>query len=253
MNKQTPLQEKEFGLLILAYRKSLQKRYSRENLNRFAEFNSIDQATVDKLTSYFLELLYPELEERIKLDQAFDALASFVHSPEKMWGLLGSVGTIIFKFGKQFFSAAKAGVSALKSYVTAHKFEAILYEQAKELIRNGKNIEEEIYFNKLIANIPKKDADDFRHQIVSLFATLSKKDLLEKILEVMDYVISKMKQKSETYTQADIDGISLGKGIITSGKDVFTELSQEKIQLILRGIDTIEKDFYERALKENKI
>jgi hypothetical protein len=251
MNKQTPLQEKEFGLLILAYRKSLQKRYSRENLNRFTEFTSIDQATVDRLTSYFLELLYPELEERIKLDQAFDALASFVHSPEKMWGLLGSVGTIIFKFGKQFFSAAKAGVSALRSYVTAHKFEAILYEQAKGLIEEGKNIEEAIYFNKLIANIPKKDADEFRHQIVSLFATLSKKDLLDKILEVMDYVISKMKQKSETYTQADIDGISLGKGIIIRGKGVFTELSQEKIQLILKGIDTIEKDFYERALKEN--
>ncbi|MBP7284407.1 MAG: hypothetical protein KBA66_22665 [Leptospiraceae bacterium] len=252
MNKINPLEEKEFGLLIIAYRKSLQKRYSRENLNRFQEFTSIDQATVDKLTSYFLELLYPELEERVKLDQAFAALASFVHSPEKMWGLLGSVGTIIFKFGKQFFSAAKAGVSALKSYITAHKFESILYEHAKELIKQGKNIEEEIYFNRLIASIPKKEADDFRHQIVSLFSTLSRKDLLDKILEVMDYVIMKMKTKPETYTEDDIGGISLGKGIIIRGKDVFTELSPEKIQLILKGIDTIEKDFYERALDQNK-
>lgn len=252
MNKINPLEEKEFGLLIIAYRKSLKKRYSRENLNRFKEFTSIDQATVDKLTSYFLELLYPELEERVKLDEAFAALASFVHSPEKMWGLLGSVGTIIFKFGKQFFSAAKAGVSALKSYVTAHKFESILYEHAKELIKQGKNIEEEIYFNRLIASIPKKEAEDFRHQIVSLFSTLSKKDLLDKILEVMDYVILKMKGKPETYTEDDINGISLGKGIIIRGKDVFTELSPEKIQLILKGIDTIEKDFYERALAENK-
>lgn len=252
MDKLNHLEEKEFELLILAYRKSLQKRYSRENLNRFQEFKSIDQATVDKLTSYFLELLYPELKERKKLDQAFEALASFVHSPEKMWGLLGSVGTIVFKFGKQFFSAAKAGVSALKSYITAHKFESILYENAKKLIHEGKNIEDEIYFNRLIASIPQKEADDFRHQIVNLFATLSKKDLLDKILEVMDYVISKMKLKSETYTQADIEGISLGKGIIIRGKDVFTELDSEKIQLILKGIDTIEKDFYEKALKENK-
>ena len=247
-----PLEEKEFGLLIIAYRRSLQKRYSRENLNRFQEFTSIDQGTVDRLTSYFLEFLYPELEDRIKLDQAFAALASFVHSPEKMWGLLGSIGTIIFKFGKQFFSAAKAGVSALKSYVTAHKFESILYEHAKELLKEGKDIEEEIYFNRLIASIPKKEADDFRHQIVSLFSTLSRKDLLDKILEVMDYVIMKMKTKPETYTENDIGGISLGKGIIIRGKDVFTELSQEKIQLILKGIDTIEKDFYERALAENK-
>ncbi|MBK8393890.1 MAG: hypothetical protein IPL26_01405 [Leptospiraceae bacterium] len=253
MNKINPLEEKEFGLLILAYRKSLQTRYSRENLDRFQEFSNIDQGTVNRLTSYFLELLYPELDERVKLDQAFAALASFVHTPEKMWGLLGSVGTIIFKFGKQFFSAAKAGVSALKSYVTAHKFESILYDHAKELIKEGKNIEEEIYFNRLIASIPKKEADDFRHQIVSLFSTLSKKELLEKILQVMDYVIEKMQSKPETYTIDDINGISLGKGIILRGKDVFTELSQDKIQLILKGIDTIEKDFYERALRENKI
>lgn len=252
MNKINPLEEKSFGLLIIAYRISLKKRYSRENLNRFQEFAKIDQQTVDKLTSYFLELLYPELEERVKLDKAFAALSSFVHSPEKMWGLLGSVGTIIFKFGKQFFSAAKAGVSALKSYITAHKFESILYERAKELIKEGKNIEEEIYFNRLIASIPQKEADDFRHQIVSLFSTLSKNDLLEKILEVMDYVILKMKQKPDTYSDDDINGISLGKGIITRGKEVFTKLSQEEITLILKGIDTIEKDFYERAVAENK-
>ena len=68
----------------------------------------------------------------------------------------------------------------------------------------------------------------------------------------MDYVIMKMKTKPETYTEDDIGGISLGKGIIIRGKDVFTELSPEKIQLILKGIDTIEKDFYERALDQNK-
>ncbi|HNC01189.1 MAG TPA: hypothetical protein PLS71_23295, partial [Leptospiraceae bacterium] len=193
MSKPTPLKEKEFGLLILAYRKSLIKRYSRENLKRFKEFEGIDQSTVDKLTYYFLELLYPELEERLKLDQAFDSLASFVHNPDKMFGLLGSVGTILYKFGKQFFSATKAGISALRSYVTAHKFESILYENAKKMIQEGKDIEEDTNFNKLIASIPRKEADDFRHQIVNLFSTLSRKELLQKILEVMDYVIDKMK------------------------------------------------------------
>lgn len=249
MSKPTPLKEKEFGLLIIAYRKSLLKRYSRENLKRFKEFDSIDQATVDKLTYYFLELLYPELEERIKLDQAFASLASFVHNPDKMFGLLGSVGTILYKFGKQFFSATKAGISALRSYVTAHKFEAILYEHAKEMIKEGKNIEGEENFNRLIASIPKKDADDFRHQIVNLFSTLSRKELLEKILEVMEYVIEKMKSKPDTYSQEDVDGISLGKEIIIHGKEIFTDLTKDQIALILIGIDTIEKDFYYNALK----
>ncbi|HNC00727.1 MAG TPA: hypothetical protein PLS71_20955, partial [Leptospiraceae bacterium] len=64
-----------------------------------------------------------------------------------------------------------------------------------------------------------------------------------------DYVIDKMKSKPETYSKDDIDGISLGREIIIHGKEVFTNLSQEQIDLILKGIDTIEKDFYYRALE----
>jgi hypothetical protein len=242
------LKEESFGVLILAYRQSLKLRYSKENLSRFKEFESIDSGTVSKLINYFLELLYPEIEKRRELDKAFCSLESFIHSPGKLFGLLGSVGTIIFKFGKQFFSAAQAGVSALKSYVKANQFEAILYENALKKINSGEDIFLEKNFNGLIAKIPKPEADEFRSQIVSLFKTLSDIKLLAKVEEVLLYVISKMKEKSTIYDENDLLGIELGLIIIIAGKDLFSDLDAKQVAIILKGIDSIEADFYLRCL-----
>ena len=58
-----------------------------------------------------------------------------------------------------------------------------------------------------------------------------------------------MNQKKDTYTETDIEGISLEKASLYVARMFFTELSAEKIQLILKGIDTIEKDFYERGFE----
>lgn len=247
-----PIYEKEFALLIDAYRKSIYRRYSTDNIQRFPELQGIDQKTVDKLTYYFLELLYPEHSERLKLDEAFLALSRFIHSPEKLFGLVGSIGTILFKFGKLFFAAAKAGVSALRSYLTAHKFEHTMYEEAKLFLQRGQDINDPTIFDSLIAKIPKREADAFREQVVSLFTSLTKQELLEKIVEVMEYVIHKMQSKPDLYGKDDISGIELGKSIIIQGKKIFEELSDKEIKLVLKGVDTIEKDFYDRAVESTK-
>lgn len=248
MIKKEILEQREFSLLIIAYRKFLIQRYSTENLKRFPEFETIPRVVVDKLVSYFLDLLYPEIEKRKELDNAFRALANFVHTPEKIFGLLGSIGVILFKFGKQFFSATKAGVAALRSYVKANQFEESLYEYAKLSIEKGRDISEEVHFKRLIGRIEKKEADEFREQIISLFKTLSNQSLLIKVEEVLEYVSDKMKSKKDVYSEQDIEGILLGRMIIQKGKSIFTELDQKQIDLVIRAIDKIEEDFYLNCL-----
>ena len=248
MIKKEILEQNEFSLLITAYRKFLIQRYSQENLKRFPEFKTIPRETVDKLVSYFLELLYPEIEKRKELDNAFRALANFVHTPEKIFGLIGSIGTILFKFGKQFFSATKAGIAALRSYIKANQFEESLYEYAKLSIEKGRDITEEVHFKRLIGRIEKKEADEFRTQIISLFKTLSNQSLLIKVEEVLEYVSDKMKSKKDVYSEQDISGILLGKMIIKKGKNIFTELDEKQIELVIKAIDKIEEDFYLNCL-----
>ena len=149
----------DFAVVIKAYRQSLIQRYSRENISKYKEFSRIKQETIDKLTTYFLELLYPEYEVRLKLDNAFDSLAGFVNSPSKFLGLLGNIGYAIFKFGRHLTSAIRAGMAALSSYLVAHKFERDLLINGKEMIRQGIDITQETNFELLVSKIPKEEAD----------------------------------------------------------------------------------------------
>jgi hypothetical protein len=217
------IQQKEFSLLIDAYRKSLIRRYSAENLKRFPELSQFDRKVIDNLINYFLELLYPPYSSRVELDNAFHSLGGFVNSPAKFMGVMGNLGYAIVKFGKMLVSAIQAGIAALRSYLAAHKFEAELYKNALPLLEKGVDISEETVINSLIGQIPEPEATAFRKQVVRLFEVLADKKLLEKIQEVMHHVIEKMESKPNVYTKDEIKGIQLGYNIIDKGKVLFSE------------------------------
>lgn len=203
---------------------------------------------MDLLVRYFLELLYPEHAGRKKLDGAFESLAGFVHSPPKVFGLLGSLSIAVFKLGRHLKSAFQAGFAALHSYVTAHRFEEIMFSKAKELLKEGKDLTNKSVFDQVLASVSKKDADQFREDILRLFATLSDKELLSKIKQLMDAVVNTMKSKTKTYTQQEVEGIMLGAGILTKGEELFSGMTREEMDLILEAIDQVEKDAFEEAI-----
>lgn len=242
-----PIQDIKFSVLIEAYRKSLVRRYSKENISQFPELANFDRKIIDKLISYFLELLYPPYETRKELDNAFHSLGSFVNSPAKFFGIMGNLGYAVIKFGKLLLQGIQAGVAALRSYIAAYRFESELYKNALPYLEKGIDISDEKIFNSLIGKIPEKEATAFRHQVVKLFEILANKKLLEKIQEIMLHVIEKMEQRPDLYSTSEIRGIQMGFNIIDRGKVLFDELTPEQIQIVLKGIDIIEKDFYERA------
>ncbi|TGL65802.1 hypothetical protein [Leptospira sarikeiensis] len=242
------LEEPEFPKLILAYREALRRRYSKENLSKYPKFSSIPKDKVDLLVRYFLELLYPEWEGRKKLDGAFESLAGFVHSPPKVFGLLGSLSMAVFKLGRHLKSAFQAGFAALNSYVTAHRFEETMFSKAKELLGQGKDLLDPFEFSKVLASVPKKDADRFREDILKLFSTLSDKELLSKIKQLMDAVVKTMLSKPKTYTPEEVEGIKLGAGILTKGEELFSGMDRKEMDLILEAIDQVEKDAFEEAI-----
>ncbi|MEI7012548.1 hypothetical protein [Leptospira licerasiae] len=242
------LEEPEFPKLISAYREALKRRYSKNNLSQYPKFSSIPEEKVELLVRYFLELLYPEYEGRKKLDGAFESLAGFVHSPPKVLGLLGQLSLAVFKLGRHLRSAFQAGFAALHSYITAHRFEEIMFSKAKELLNEGKDLQSKSNFNQVLASVSKKDADQFREDILKLFATLSDRELLSKIKQLMDAVVKTMKSKPKTYTQEEVEGIMLGAGILTKGEELFSGMTREEMDLILEAIDQVEKDSFEEAI-----
>ncbi|EMY76409.1 hypothetical protein LEP1GSC060_0254 [Leptospira weilii serovar Ranarum str. ICFT] len=246
------LQDPDFPILIRAYRSSLIRRYSTSNLERYPELKVLPRSVVDTLLKYFLELLYPEYKGRVLLDAAFHSLAGFVHSPSKVFGLIGSLGAAAFSFGRHLGAAFKTGFAALNSYLTARHFETLMFEFTKEELRSGNDPEDPIVFDRILSRIPKKEADQFRKDIVKLFETLSNRELLNKIVLMMKTIVSKMENKPKIYTPEDVEGIRLGLVILQKGEELFQGLSDPEMKLILTSIDRIESDFFEDALKRNK-
>jgi hypothetical protein len=252
MSDENLINNENFSKLIDAYRKALIERYSHSNLEKYPILKKLDRNIIDNLILYFLELLYPPFEERKQLDNAFQSLNNFIHTPSKLFGVLGNLTYAVIQFGKMLISALQAGLNALRSYLAAHKFEKILYTESLPYLEKGFDISDPKLFQSLIAKIPKKDADEFREQVVKLFRTLSNKKLLEKVQDVMIHVIEKMESKPNLYSREEINGIRLGYSIIEKGKGLFENLPKEDIELILVGIDSIEKDFYEEAVRQNR-
>lgn len=241
------LNDPQFPELLEAYRHSLVIRYSAENRSRFPEFSSLSDSKIQSLIQFFLEFLYPPIEERKTLDEAFNSLASFVYNPSKIWGILGNLALSIFQFGRHFIAALKAGLAALHSYVTAHRLEGRLLELVRPILQSKRKIEE-VEFQGLIGQIPEVEAREFREDIQKLFRIFTNKVLVDKIISIMEDVLIKMEGKSGVYSHVDKQGISLGINILKEGKKLFADFNEKEMLLTVEAIGVMEKDYWERGV-----
>ncbi len=248
MKKTDAIRDELFPRFIQAYRKNILIRYGEENLSRYPEFQVLSREKKEQLIRYFLELLYPEWENRIQLDLAFQSLKGFVFSPAKVFGLIGSLGLSIWKMGRYLPEAFRAGIAALSSYVTAHEMEQRLLEEGRRLTQEGKSMEEETTFQSMIAVIPRTEAEEFRRDVVALFRTLTNEELVDRILWIMDRILQKMQEKSNLYSKEEMEAIALGISILKQGKKILENLSESEKKLMLTAIDRIERDYYEFCL-----
>src|SRR4051812_46211725 len=109
--------------IINKFREMISKRYVYSELaQRFSLPPAVDEVVIGEIKNYFLSTIYPPAEERKKLEDAFRNLAEYVRSPKKIWGLFGDMARALFKFGRHFMQALRAGIDALNSFLGAKKF-----------------------------------------------------------------------------------------------------------------------------------
>ena len=94
--------------------------------------DSFDEERVHQFQDYFLEYIYPDLDKRAELNDAFDSLDSFIKQPEKLLSILMASGRLIFKFGRQLPKLLSAGIKALQSFRAASRFELRLAQLAEQ-------------------------------------------------------------------------------------------------------------------------
>lgn len=218
--------------IIEKFREMVEKRYDFNELKqRFHLPENITEEIVDEIEKYFLTTIYPPAKERQELEEAFKDLAAYVKQPRKIWNLFGDMARAIFKFGRHFMTALKAGMDALDSFVGAKNFEASMSKIANQ---NGiKPPMSDEDFEDTMYQLERADVEKFISDVRNLFSAMVNTQLLRKTIDILDHVVQTMEKKRHIFPQKEIDGIKLGIALLTKGFDLFSKYDEQTKQDIV--------------------
>ncbi len=237
--------------IIEKFREMVEKRYDFNELKqRFDLPPAITEEVIDEIENYFLSTIYPPAPERKELEEAFKDLADYVKQPRKMWNLFGDMARALFKFGRHFMVALKAGMDSLDSFMGAKNFETHMAEIAN---KNGilppmsdEDFEDTMY------QLPREDIEKFIHDVKSLFGAMVNTVLLAKTLDILDHVIQTMEKKPDVFPQKEIEGIKLGKALLKKGYDLFSKYDEETKKHIVEFIYKNEMWYIDAVYKKKE-
>ncbi|HQG38138.1 MAG TPA: hypothetical protein PLK15_03335 [Chitinophagales bacterium] len=218
--------------IIEKFREMVEKRYEFNGLKqRFELPEAIDETVILEIKNYFLTTIYPPAQERKELEEAFRDLADYIKQPRQMWNLFGDMARAVFKFGRHFMAAFRAGIDSLDSFLGAKKFEA-----GMTAIANKNGIIPPISdddFEDTLYQLPREDIEKFIQDVKNLFGAMVNTVLLSKTLDILDHVIRTMESKPKVFPQKEVAGIKLGRRLLQKGYDLFSKYDEATKKMIV--------------------
>ncbi len=241
----TTLESRLKAAVIEAYRGELGRRYSEENVRRFPELAGIPVDTVVRLREFFLQYIYPSPESRGMRDSSFDEMGNVLKSPRKLWPLFGTAISSLWKLGGHIGAAIQAGLRTLEAYIESKRLEQTMIDIALDQGLAPEAFRDDATVARTVRLIPKKKVVRFQKDMILLFESLANVDLLENSLGILRDSRAIMAARPKTYNARELAGLDFGLELLTGGYDLFRSLSADEVALVLKGIDRIEKDWYE--------
>ena len=227
--------------IIEGYRNTIYQRYQYQNIkDTYGVPESIDEETVNQLRNYFLNYMYPKYETRIALNEAFSSLDNYIKHPKKLLKILLDATKLLFRYGRHLPKILSSGLNAMKTFKAATDFENNLVDEA---IKNNITAPYDLLkIDALIKLLSRRDIEEFIQYSQSLFEILHDKALIEKIKEVIQYLIRIMKEKKDSYSLSEIKGLEIGLEMIHEGYKIFSLLTKKDQKNLVKLITDIEKD-----------
>jgi len=243
---QSPLR----SALIDAYRAELQTRYSLQNVRQFDEFSDVSDDKIKALRDFFLDHIYPPSEKRALLDDAFDNMGTVITSPRRLKPLMGAVFKSLWTIARMFPAAVKTGVSTLEAYLETRRLEKHMLEYAERHEYTPEDLSDRKNIVAIVAGLPDGEVMKFLSEVIRLFKSLSNVKLLTAARDIMERSIEVMESRPDLYDEHEVAGLQLGHEIIAGGVELFSRLEPEEFPVVIKGIETIERDWYDQILEE---
>tara|TARA_B100000767_G_scaffold259713_1_gene269697 strand:- start:116 stop:850 length:735 start_codon:yes stop_codon:yes gene_type:complete len=234
--------------IIIGYRNVIEERYQYHKLKHHYNFpETINENVINNIKNYFLTYVYPDIEQRKELNEAFSSLDDFIKHPEKLLNLVIDSMKLIFSHGRHLPKIFNAGLKAMKSFRGATKFENNLAKKAiKTKVSPPYSIDK---INSLIILLPHKDIEEFMANTETFFNIIYDKILVEKIKEIIAFLIIKMKKKPNVFSKKEITGLELALITISKGEELLNQLNEEDQEILISSVLKIEKDNLDQIFK----
>ena len=85
---------------------------------------------------------------------------------------------------------------------------------------------------------------------MKLFEHLSNVKLIQATVEIMDNSKALMESRPDLYHEEELAGFTLGHDVLTRGLELFQSLKKSEFPIIIRGIEVVEIDWYDRIKAE---
>lgn len=227
--------------IIIGYRTVIKERYQYAILKKQYDLpNTVTKSIVDAIRNYFLTYVYPDVIQREKLNEAFTTLDDFTKNPQKLLNLLLDSLQLIFSHGKHLPKIFNAGLKAMKSFRGATKFENALADIASK--ENVKPPFTSDKINGLLKKLQQEEIQEFITNTEAFFSIIHDKVLVQKIQEIITFLIQKMKKKSNLFSKKEIQGLELALETISKGDELLNQLTNENQKILIDFVVTIEKD-----------
>ena len=204
------------NLLGEAYRLLIQQRYDFNSIQKINSApNIVTKDKIDQIRIFYLNDLYPNLEERIRLITLFDSFREHLHF-NMLLKIAGQLIGSVLKFGLYLPLVIKIVYLFFKAYIDLKQLEP-------DVIKKGKNLNLYPPFSiedllLLFKTIPKDKLLTITKDIISIIDSFIYNINFIETVEVVLKDIEKTMQNNPTlYPKSDIEVLQIGIRIVSNG------------------------------------
>lgn len=231
------------ALAIAFLRAGLQRRYTPEALSGAEEFAGISADTVAAFQAFVLGRVYPEPEERRKLNDAFETLHHLLRSPGRLRSLLSVALSAFWRLGRKLPAAAQAGRLTLETFEKVRRVEELVARAFQDAGISPGTRPDDKKLLAVLAPLPKQPFLDLADALTALLRALSDESVLEAGLELTRTLESATAKNPAKWTAQERDGLRLARETLEEATALFSLLPPDRRPNLIQGIARIEEEW----------
>lgn len=231
-------------------REEIRARYALDNLRRFGSFAHFEDEDLSRLSDFFLNRIYPPVEIRETIDEAFEELHGLLRSPKRLTPLMTMALASAWRLGAQLPSALSAAHCTLDSYWKTRKLEESMVESARKRKLTAAAARKRDNMVRVLADVPEKRVRLLTRDLLQYFQSLTNLKMLNAMTAIMERAQVVMASRPEVYPESERRGVRLGLEMLQSGVALIEHLGERAFPAIIEGIEEVEHDWYDSILEE---